>query len=457
MGAVVPGMSIPRLARGGDFCRLVLAYMKTRCFSYFSSRLSRVMAAPFFGMGRRRLTCRTATWVVVSIVCVGGWVSGTAAAEPHAGAVAPADKSTQPLAHKDLKASIERGVHWLLANQNSNGWWSTGDQPAVTALVLTALNKEPTRRFVRNRPSELARAYDFLLGNVRPDGSIFRVGLANYNTALSLMALSTAEDPSFLPVIRKARHYLASSQIDMGEPGRVDTAFDGGVGYGSKYQHSDMNNTLTAIEAMRWSESSLPRDGQASLSDAKDLDWAAVVSFLQNCQNLPSHNAAAWVSDNLRDRGGFVYYPGQSMAGGVTNLATGKVALRSYGSISYAGLLSYIYAKVDKSDPRVSAVVEWLRHNYTLEENPGMGMQGHFYYLHLMTKALTAARIERIRLTDGREVNWRDEVGAKIVGVQKADGCWVNDEPRWWESDKALVTAYGVLTLEILDAGVPKM
>jgi squalene-hopene/tetraprenyl-beta-curcumene cyclase len=34
--------------------------------------------------------------------------------------------------------------------------------------------------------------------------------------------------------------------------------------------------------------------------------------------------------------------------------------------------------------------MDWLRGNYTLEENPGMGPQGYFYYLHLMTKALTA-------------------------------------------------------------------
>src|SRR5205823_15036219 len=58
--------------------------------------------------------------------------------------------------------------------------------------------------------------------------------------------------------------------------------------------------------------------------------------FIQSCQNLPSHNPQDWVSHNPKDRGGFVYYPGQSMAGGETNQATGRVALRSYGSISYA-------------------------------------------------------------------------------------------------------------------------
>jgi squalene-hopene/tetraprenyl-beta-curcumene cyclase len=97
-----------------------------------------------------------------------------------------------------------------------------------------------------------------------------------------------------------------------------------------------------------------------------------VAHFLQNCQNLPSVNKADWVSEDPKDRGGFVYFPGESKAGGVTNAQTGRVSLRSYGSMSYGGLLSYIYARVDKTDPRVKAVLNWLRENYTIEENPGM-------------------------------------------------------------------------------------
>ncbi len=351
-----------------------------------------------------------------------------------------------------LRTAMDRGIQWLLTHQNSNGWWSTSEQPAVTALALTALNREPSGRFTRSRPSELSRAYEFLLGSVRPDGSIHRGGLANYNTALSLLALSTAQDPRFLPVIRNARAYLASSQIDFGEPGKRDTPFDGGVGYGSKYQHSDMNNTFTAIEAMRASELVLPKDEAAGGSSFKDLDWGAVAHFLQNCQNLPEVNPDDRVSRDPNDRGGFFYYPGHSMAGAVTNEATGRIALRSYGSISYAGLLSYIYAKVEKDDPRVSAVRDWLEKHYSLAENPGMGQQGYFYYLHLMTKALTAARVDRLKRSDGTEVAWRDEVARRLVSLQQPDGSWVNEQPRWWESDRVLVTAYVLMSLQMLDS-----
>lgn len=351
----------------------------------------------------------------------------------------------------ELRPAIDRGLKWLLSSQNSNGWWSTSEQPAVTALVLTAFNQESSGRF-RNRTSEINQAWDFVLSSAKEDGSIHRGNLINYNTSLCLLALATADEPRFLPVIQNARAYLARTQIDEGTKGKVDTEWDGGVGYGSKYQHSDMNNTLTAIEAMRWSENLLPKDSVLPASRGPDLNWVAVAQFLQACQNLPSHNSSSWVSDLPKDRGGFVYYPGHSMAGGVTNTVTGKVALRSYGSISYAGLLSYIYAKVDREDPRVTAVLEWLKDNYTLDENPEMGQQGYFYYLHLMTKALVAARVDELKLRDGTVVDWRSAVAKRLIQLQKPNGSWINEDKRWWETDPNLVTAYSVLTLEILEA-----
>ncbi|MBI3875921.1 MAG: hypothetical protein HY300_08190, partial [Verrucomicrobia bacterium] len=46
----------------------------------------------------------------------------------------------------EVQRAIDRGTAWLLANQNSNGWWSTGDHTAVSALALTALNGDPSGR-----------------------------------------------------------------------------------------------------------------------------------------------------------------------------------------------------------------------------------------------------------------------------------------------------------------------
>ncbi|MBX3734485.1 MAG: hypothetical protein KF791_18060 [Verrucomicrobiae bacterium] len=108
-----------------------------------------------------------------------------------------------------------------------------------------------------------------------------------------------------------------------------------------------------------------------------------------------------------------------------------------------------------EDDPRVVAVKDWLRSNYTLEENPGMGQQGYFYYLYLLTKALTASGEDRLPLGHGAEVPWRDEVARRLLQLQQADGSWVNPEPRWWEADSVLVTSYAVMALELLEWKMP--
>lgn len=370
---------------------------------------------------------------------------------------ADAPRSTKPPSPIDLsfgheiQNTIDRGLASLLASQNTNGWWSTQDHVAPTALVLTAFMGEPTGRYRTNLPASLANGYGFILGSVKTNGSIYRTSLINYNTSLSMLALAASGNPAHDGVLRRARAFVVQSQMDLDEPGKMDSPYDGGIGYGDKYAHSDMNNTLTALEALHYTrhlqsgESAAPR---------QDVDWKAVVQFLQNCQNLPSHNPQPWASDDARNRGGFVYFPGHSMAGGETNAATGRVTLRSYGSISYAGLLSYIYADLKREDPRVVAVLDWLRSNYTLDENPGMDLQGLYYYLHLMTKALNTARVETLELKDGRKIKWRREVALRLINLQRPDGTWANTNARWWEKDPNLVTAYAVLSLDIIHRGI---
>jgi squalene-hopene/tetraprenyl-beta-curcumene cyclase len=339
---------------------------------------------------------------------------------------------------------------WLEQHQDPQGFWSTADHPAVTGLALMAFQGDPSLRRRAPMNDAARRGYAFVLRCAKPDGSIQGNGdLLTYNTAICLTALVAAGQQEYKPLILKARRYLVGLQGDFGESGKVDTVFDGGIGYGSRYQHSDMGNTVQALEALYHSRQFAVDEGPA---DAKDLNWPAVIQFLQNCQNLPAYNQQPWASDDSQNRGGFVYYPGHSMAG-ETNLSSGRVALRSYGSISYAGLLSYLYADLKRDDPRVVAVFDWLRANYTLEENPGLGPQGLFYYYHTMAKALSAHGTQRLALQDGREANWREQLALRLMNLQKADGFWANDNARWWEKDPALVTSYCLIALELIHRG----
>lgn len=344
----------------------------------------------------------------------------------------------------EVQRAIDRGIVWLREHQNTNGCWSTADQPAVTALALAACQGSPVAKPSQEQADWVRKGYGFILSCVKPNGSIFQTNLVTYNTSLCMMALLAGNKSEYEPVLRKARKFLVGLQSDFGEKGKVDDVFDGGIGYGTKYEHSDMGNTLAALEALYYSKR-LVRDNPGE----EDLNWNAAIHFLQNCQNLPGFNKEAWASDDSRNKGGFVYYPGQSMAGFQTN-ANGRVALRSYGSISYAGLLSYIYCDLKRDDPRVRAVLDWLLQNYTLDENPGMGPQGLFFYFNTMSKALSIYGVDELPLGNGKNANWRRDLAMKLINLQQRDGSWENSNGRWWEKDPTLVSSYALLTLERL-------
>jgi squalene-hopene/tetraprenyl-beta-curcumene cyclase len=95
-------------------------------------------------------------------------------------------------------------------------------------------------------------------------------------------------------------------------------------------------------------------------------------------------------------------------------------------------------------------VKEWLGKNYTLTENPGMGAEGLFYYYQTMSKALSAANIDKLVLADGREADWRSDLAGALLTKQREDGSWANANGRWMESNPVLVTAYAVMSLEQL-------
>ena len=345
----------------------------------------------------------------------------------------------------EIKDSLDRGLAWLRTQQNADGSFGKDTvHPALSALPLVAFQREPTGRF--SAADFVGKGYAYLRGFTQPDGGIYskEAGLANYNTSVCLLALAGANEPKDLDVLLKARAYVVGQQAG----GMAKPETDGGIGYGTtgtspKRGHPDLDNTVVALEALRATKHLV-----ADRPGAKDLNWNAAIAFVSRCQNLPSHNKEKWASGDPANKGGFIYYPGSSNAGEVSLEGGGK-ALRSYGSMSYAGLLSFIYADVKKDDPRVLAAVGWLNRNYTLAENPGLEQQGYFYYLHLMAKGLTAAGITELEI-GGKKSDWRRDLAMRLMKLQQQDGSWINESPRWKENNPVLVTAYCTLTLEIL-------
>ncbi len=348
----------------------------------------------------------------------------------------------------EIEATLAKGAAWLESKQNESGSWGDETYPALTAMPLSALMRNSGLESNAKLPENLAKGYDFILSKQHRNGAIYGKGLATYNTALSLMSLThVANQPGIEEAIRQARRFLINQQADEDVRGELDSPFDGGIGYGGSHPHSDLSNTHLAMEALYYSKQVLAdRPGGVGL----DLDWNAAIHFVSRCQNLEGSNDLDYIAVADQDRGGFVYFPGDSKAGEVEEHSTKtKVALRSYGSMSYAGLLSFIYADMDPNDKRITAVKKWLGRNYTLEENPHMGAQGQFYYYHTMAKALSLAGIDELSLADGGKANWKQELAKKLIAFQKADGSWINDgSSRWWEDDPILVTSYAMLSLK---------
>ena len=353
---------------------------------------------------------------------------------------------------QEMRQAIARGNAWLKEQQKATGQWDDDGLPALTALALTAAARDPNLDRKAALPAHLEKGYTWLLAQQKDDGGIYNRGLSVYNTATSLTALMAAGRADYEPAAVKARKHLIDNQWDLGEKGKTDNPNDGGVGYGSKKDHTDLSNTYLAIEALALSKK-IVEDGK--FGTQPDLDWKAAITFISRCQNLQETNDQEFASNDPKNKGGFIYSPTESKAGD-EKLPGDRTALRSYGSMSYAGLLSFIYAKVSADDPRVAAVKEWLGKNYTVNENPGMGPEGLYYYYQTMAKALTAANLNTLKLADGTEVDWRNELGKKLLSRQRENGSWVNDDGRWMETNAVLVTAYTVLALEQLDASIPK-
>jgi squalene-hopene/tetraprenyl-beta-curcumene cyclase len=368
----------------------------------------------------------------------------------------PAQTNGNASLKQEIQLSISRGLEYLKSQQKSDGTWSVSDEPAISALVLSAFMGDPSRKPSDPVPAEVAKGYTKLLSNAKPDGGIYVKGRANYNTSISLLALSLNPQPEYQQATLAARKFVIGQQNDFDKPGETDNAFDGGIGYGkpgpNTPPHADLSNTHFALEALYYSKKMF--EDNAPPEDKKnDLNWAAAIKFVERCQNRPESNDQPWASADPKNAGGFIYEPGASKADD-DKLPDGRVAMRSYGSISYAGMLSFIYAGLTADDPRVQAAQQWLAENYTLEENPGMGQEGKFYYYHTMAKALSTANVDSLKTRDGKTIDWRNRLGKHLLNIQKGDGSWANETGRWMEGDPVLVTSYILLALEHVYRGL---
>jgi len=344
---------------------------------------------------------------------------------------------------------MARALKFQAAAQAEDGGWPGpmgGSDPAITALVAQTFVQHPD--YGPNHPIS-KRAIDFVLRYQQPDGGIYdpKMGYLNYSTSVAVMALAATNVPAVKGKVDTGVKFLKDNQWIEGKCDNGGTDVNsghpwyGGAGYGH-HKRPDLSNTQMMLDALV--ASGLPGDDPAIQKALK---------FVQRCQMRSETNDQPFAASG--GDGGFVYTPangGESMAGTVE--VDGRSRLRSYGSMTYAGFKSMIYAKVDRDDPRVRAAWDWIRSHYSLDSNPNMpgeqSRQGLFYFYHVFAKALEAWGEPVLVDSAGVAHDWRAELCDKLLSLQRPDGSWVNEADRWMEGNPHLVTAYAVLSLQII-------
>lgn len=351
-------------------------------------------------------------------------------------------------ATSEADKAIKDGAKWLAAQQKESGAFSQEQFPGLTGLALWALISTGDEAYKPN----IDKAVEFLKTKVQPDGGIYSAvpgrkggGLGTYNTAICLTALAETKRADLTEIILNARTYLAGSQIS------GDETYNGGFGYdkAAPRTYADLMNTHFVMEAMRRSQSyeDMRPAGQAKA----DINWSAALEFAESLHNDENAGDSA---------GGFAYSPADAKAGmektagkkpaaAEAKPSKEKIVMRSYGSITYAGLLALVYCELEPTDPRVRSTLDWASRHWTLEENPGVGDQGLYFFYNVIGRSLTAAGIKEIPVAgeEGKTINWSDELIKKVSSLQKENGIWVNKNGRFWENDPVLSTSYSILSL----------
>lgn len=377
------------------------------------------------------------------------------------------DIAMSPLHQQLARRALERGLAYLRRQQGPGGGWmeSATAAPttdpgkpapvsvAITALALKALAQA---RADESAPDPAIDRGSMFLVSARGDGGTWDdSGMSCYVHSCVVSALAALNETRFADELREATRILTGLQWDQGEGLSPRQDWFGGAGYGS-HGRPDLSNTQFMLDALH----------DAGISPDEPVVQRAL-AFVSRAQNFKSANPASWAQNGAND-GGFIYTPangGESMAseaageGRYGELVPDPAhrSLRSYGSMTYAGFKSMVYAGLDRNDPRVRAAYDWIRRHFRFDENPGLGQQGLFYYYHAMARALRAAQQPIITpiaepgaasAVTSAPRNWREALVDALVERQRDDGSWVNSADRWLEGQPALCTTYAVLALE---------
>jgi squalene-hopene/tetraprenyl-beta-curcumene cyclase len=373
-----------------------------------------------------------------------------------------------------LRTAYLEAADGLAKLQMSSGAWPVimpeRQIPSVayTALTVRALSEAPPALRSKYRP-RIEKGLEFILSKANPDGS-FGEGdsgtyMKTYATAVALSALSTApRTERVADAIRGAQAYLKRNQLQEGP-------HKGGLGYGDEEPKRNPETGLFEVKRSTIANLSATAEAAEAMKNSglslSDEFWPLVKEFVQKCQNNSEVNQDPEFLTALREKGmsvgsdGSLYYTPVA-DGAVQKAGTRKIADREtivgYGSMTYDGIKTYIYAGLRRDSPEVKTAVDWVRRNYSVEAHPGFPFdpeklthqRGLYYYYLTMARALDACGERPLVTPGGRPRDWPVELGEQLLKTMRVSKAWLNENPAWYEGDPVLVTGYVLGVLDIL-------
>jgi squalene-hopene/tetraprenyl-beta-curcumene cyclase len=334
--------------------------------------------------------------------------------------------------------AVDRALAYLgEKGQAEDGTFTSMAGPGITALTLTAA----IRSGAPLDDPMVAKGLKALEGFVKDDGGIYGGRLKNYETCVGILCFAEAnKDGRYDELLKNAERFVRGLQI--GAAGEVDKADPnyGGVGYGGP-ERPDLSNTSYLIDAL-----------VALQASPEDEAIQRALVFVSRCQNLDSPANDTQFAPLVNDGGFYYVIPTEKADPSDSERYTANGGLRSYGSMSYSGFKSLVYAGLKNDDPRVKAVLDWVGKNYSVKENPGVGTAGLFYYYNAFGAALAASGLAEVVDDQGAKHDWRKDLSEELIARQNADGSWTNSNRQWFENDPNLATAFALLALDYADS-----
>jgi squalene-hopene/tetraprenyl-beta-curcumene cyclase len=376
------------------------------------------------GTGAR---CIAATFAIIMIVApLATVLPGVLADETIPPSVPVVDRN-------QVQDAMLRGLDWYAKYQNVDGGWR--NSVGITGFVVLCFANagyDHTNRTVQN-------ALGFMRNFYHPAEGSMADSFQNYETAISLMAMSAVGDPQDADRLVNMSAFLQRMQFNDDDiyPITEEWYRGGWPNYAGIPDASNSQFGLLGLQAA---------DLYADQVTIPATVWTDATTFMQYCQNQADTNELEWAHNTSlpsHDDGGFVYNGFRSRT------PLGEMMYESYGSMTAAGLFSYLVSGHGPDNPEVAAAREWLDHEYNLEVNPRMVGKGLYYYLWSQARALAMSPNDWVVDGSGKLHDWRPEVADFFLDLQMPDGGWPgNPQIGWREEESELAGIYALLTLQ---------